>query len=165
MLQRWSWKAIIALGIVLLVPAVLNVTYGNSLAVWWAPFPMWIFFLAGLRVPLAASAFIPSAVFIAMAVGLLAGRRGFVIASLWLVGAASVIHVSWMIYLWREGVERYGLAHTGAVFGLGTIVLTVSVWFAAVGRRRHDRRNLVLSVWLAMLWWGWWAMPWLGEGV
>lgn len=153
------------MGFLLSVPAMLNVTVGSSLSVWWAPFPLWIFALSALSVPPIASAFIPTAVFIALSLALLAGWRGSAMTVVCLVGGSLVTHAAWMIYLFGEGIRRHGLAYTGTVFGIGTIVLMLSSWQCASGRRRRDERRLVLSAWLALLWWSWWATPWLGEGI
>ena len=165
MQQRWSQKSVIGMALLLIVPAGLNITVGNSLGVWWAPFPVWMFLLGALRIPLIVSALLPAAAFLAISMMLLRDRPTSRTVALTLLGASCLVHALWIAYYAAEAIGRLGAAYVSAVFGLGTSVLGLAVWQWLVGRRRNLVSNALLSMWFTLLWWSWWATPWVGEAI
>ena len=153
------------MALLLLVPAGLNITVGNSLGVWWAPFPVWIFLLGALRIPLIISALLPAAAFLSISQMLLRSRPTSRTVALALLGASCLVHALWIAYWLAEATGRLGVAYVSAVFGLGTIVLGLGSWQWLVGRRTGAVGNVVLSMWFTLLWWSWWATPWVGEAI
>jgi hypothetical protein len=162
-LSFWIW--ILVLAPLLIVPTALNVFVGSRAGVWWAPFPFWILLLHAPGVPLAATLFVPSALFLLLSVSLATRSLAAKILLTAAVAAGCFVQIAWAVFWFREGVWRMGLAYTIAVQGLGVAILVVAVWLLAIGWRRTELMRLVLSAWSTALWLASFAVPWLGEAI
>ena len=159
---------VLLLGALLVVPVLLNALVGQSLFVWWAPFPVWIVLLWTSGVPLAVVVLIPTALFLFLAFPLKASERGRAVVAVLALTAASAVHVWWMVQFFLDDRAQHmgGLdAYFAVVFALGMTTLLVSWVLWVLGWRRNSSRQFALSSWFMCLWLAWWSVPWFFEPI
>lgn len=161
--QSTDTRAILRLGLLLLVPTTLNMVVGSSLGIWFAPYPEWMFRTLFVFPPLPF--ILPSALFFLIAYSLNKGKPWAKIIAVLIYLSAIIVQVSWTVYWFEEGVNRLGLPYTATVTGMGFLVLSPSIWLFINGMRKQKPFRIVLGYWFCMLWLAWCAVPWLDEAV
>ena len=152
-----GWSTIVA-GLSLIVPTASVWVGGPTI---FAPVPVHIMVLAILIGPVATV--LPTLLFWAWNPGLLDGcaevpRRSLI--ALAILSALSILHY---VGSWSLGLRYQGRTHTIAVGFVTLGFLAVLAAAARLASRRPSwRRNLAFH-WLLFLWFGWYAIPSLGE--
>ena len=103
--------------------------------------------------------------FLLWSIPLFARAPAIPIRSLVLAGVVWGCGLAWLGTWWREGVQRYGVVHIGALLALNLAVGGVLCWFGRRGRRAPSFENSYAFHWLLFAWLAWGAFPWLGEGI